>query len=192
MIVMCKKYHACLFNIEWHVFGDRFFFYKYHVWAQAYISSANRHNDVSAFIFFIWYVVMSIWRRYMLSDNLNLWSVAWASASWLALWFCNCIHILWGMWMGLGYNDTGRVTYVTTTGEWSKVILVSLTSWSKNHARLVIRESPCLRNAQWQPHLVRRIPEQGVMHLGIKDYAMQGSSQVNQRCLEMKCGLQIC
>ena len=31
---------------------------------QAHISSVNRHNDVSAFIFLIWYVVMSIWRRY--------------------------------------------------------------------------------------------------------------------------------
>ena len=30
-----------------------------------YISLANRHSDVSAFIFLFWYVAMSIWRRFI-------------------------------------------------------------------------------------------------------------------------------
>ena len=59
--------HWC---IAWDLYGHN------DTWKESHISSANRHSDVSAVIFLIWYFVMSIWRRY--DPNILKWD-QWSS-----------------------------------------------------------------------------------------------------------------
>ena len=81
----------------------------------------------------------------------------------------HCMHILWNIFMGLGYNDPWVVTHVTSTevgqrSSWvhwpeflKKIVTVSTYSdvlpweldndcksmWSRKQARLMVREPPC-------------------------------------------------